>query len=140
MLLFTNWIPPNFLWQKEGYFQKYWFFLILMIVSTSESKSCKILFCLGEVVVISIIVFFLPVVTIEVMGSQFLQKNFIAPCRICFSGYWKTVISFIRYSRQWKCLPRETFSTNSSFRLVETNYLSSRNYCFIQSSVEVFKI
>ena len=38
---------------EEGCFQKLGFFIISIIVFTSRNKSCKILFCLGEIVIFS---------------------------------------------------------------------------------------
>ena len=51
-----NWIPAKFHWQEKGYFIKTWFFLISIIVSTSENKSFKIFYCLRELIFFSIIV------------------------------------------------------------------------------------
>ena len=100
-----------------------------MIVSSSGNKSCKILFCLGEIVFFSIIVVFSLAVTIyRNYAEANVQKNFIA-LRSCFVAREKPFFPFIRNSRQLKqFLLRETFFlTNSSFGLVETNFLSGRN-------------
>ena len=85
-LLFKNWRPRNFHWQEECYFKEIWFFLVSIIVSTSENKSCKILFCLGEIVFFSIIVFFLLVVTIiEIMWKPiFTGKTSLLPVETVF--------------------------------------------------------
>ena len=114
-----------FIGRKKVIFEKNWLFLILIIVSTSQNKSCKILFFVGEIVFVSITVFFLLVVLfsfvlvlwysllvlLEIIGSQFLHKNFIAPCKNCFLASEKPFFSFIRYSNQWiQFLPREKFN------------------------------
>ena len=74
-----NWIPPNFHWEKEGYFSKNGFFLISIIVFTSRNKSCKILFWLREIVFLSFIVFLLLMVTfVEIMQKPiFTEKQYI---------------------------------------------------------------
>ena len=48
-ITFKNWNLRIF-HKQEGYFLKIAFFLISVMVSTSKNESCKILFCLGEIV------------------------------------------------------------------------------------------
>ena len=80
-IVLKNWITHNsnnaFHKQKESSVpsqnnvisrKKAEFFLISVIVSTSRNESCKIHFCLGEIVFFSI------------------NSNLIAPRRNCFSG------------------------------------------------------
>ena len=94
------------------------------MVSTSWNKRCKILFCLGEIEFFSIMVFFLPL--LKLCGSQFLQKNFITPSRNCFSGQWKTAFSIYQIFQAVNSFsPGKRFY--NEFRLVKTNFLSSRN-------------
>ena len=118
-----------FPWQE--FFIRIWFFLIPIIVSTSENKSCKILFCLDEIVLFSIVVFFYAIGNHywNYAKAQFLQKTSLILVETVFLAGEKLLFSFIRYSRQWKqFLPRETvFLSNSSFRQVGTNFLFSRN-------------
>ena len=65
----------------------------------------------------------------KLSGSQFLQKNFIAPSRNCFSGYWKSVFFIYQIFQAVKTAFHKgnIFLTNSSFLIMETNYLPSRN-------------
>ena len=129
---FKNWIPLISTSRKKVIFLKKIFFLILIIVSTSRSKSCKTLFCLGEKGFFSInsILFASGNHYWNYAEANFYRQTSLFLVETAFLASEKPFFPFIRYSRQWKqFLPQmETlFLTNSSFQLVETNFLSSRN-------------
>ena len=85
--------------RKNVIFKKNGFILISIIVSTSGNQSCKILFCLAEIVFFSIAVFFLLVATIiEIIRKPIFTENFI------FLASEKPFFLLIRYSREISCL------------------------------------
>ena len=62
---------------------------------------------------------------LKLCGSQFLQKNVITPSRNCFSGESETVFSIYQTFQAVKIVSPKR--NGFFFRLVKTNFLSSRN-------------
>ena len=79
---------------------------------------------------------------LKLCGSQFLQKNVITPSRNCFSGESETVFSIYQTFQAVKIVsPKRNgfFLTNSLFRLVKTNFLSSRNIVLFRALLKILK-
>ena len=63
------------------------------------------------------------VTIIEIMRKPILQENFISSIEAVFLAGEKLFFRFIRYSRKWNSFSQgKLFLTNSSFRLVESNF------------------
>ena len=121
-IFLKNCVPPNFNngfhQQKEAYFLKIGFFLISIMVFTSRNKSCKILFCLGEIVLLIEAI-------IEIMWRPIFKEQF---CRSLWKLlFWLVKNSFFYLLDIPGCENKfcVNFLTNFSFRLMEIVFFYS---------------
>ena len=108
------------------------------MVSTSRNKICKIFSCLDE------IVFFYSRLfargnKYRNVEANFWRKSFLLVVETVFLASEKQFFQSITYSIFFPS-SRNVFLTNSSFRLVDTHFLSSGKSIIFQSFVEAFEI